>query len=83
MRKLIMALSAVSLAIPAVAIPTSADAKKRFDLFADFQKQVVTDLPALDLVAPDSFVIFDERVVNHTLGAEGFGYNGADIYLAS
>ncbi|MET3898954.1 peptide/nickel transport system substrate-binding protein [Devosia sp. UYZn731] len=59
------------------------DPKKRFELFVDFQKQVVTDLPALDLVAPDSFVIFDKRVVNHTLGAEGFGYNGADIYLAS
>jgi peptide/nickel transport system substrate-binding protein len=59
------------------------DAKKRFDLFVDFQKQVVADLPALDLVAPDSFVIFDKRVVNHTLGAEGFGSNGADIYLAS
>jgi len=59
------------------------DPKKRFDLFVDFQQQVVTDLPALDLVAPDSFVIFDKRVVNHTLGAEGFGYNGADLYIAS
>jgi peptide/nickel transport system substrate-binding protein len=57
------------------------DPKKRFELFAEFQKQVVTDLPALDLVAPDSFTIADKRVHDHTTGVEGFGSNGALIYI--
>ena len=57
------------------------DPKKRYDLFAAFQKQVVTDLPALDIVAPDSFTITDARVKDHTTGVEGFGSNGALIYI--
>lgn len=33
------------------------DPAKRYALFADFQREVVKDLPALDVVAPDSFTI--------------------------
>jgi peptide/nickel transport system substrate-binding protein len=58
------------------------DPKKRFEDFVKFQQQVVTDLPALDIVAPDSFLIFDKRVINHTTGAEGFANGSADTYLA-
>ncbi len=57
------------------------DPEKRKALFTDFQKQVIADLPAIDLVAPDSFVIYDKRVLDHTIGADGIGSNGATIHL--
>ncbi len=58
------------------------DEKKRFDLFAEFQKQVVEDLPVLDLVAPTPYTIFDRKVRNHTIGAEGLFANGAEFWIA-
>ena len=59
------------------------DPDKRKALFTDFQKQVIADVPAIDLVAPDSFVIYDKRVLDHTIGVDGIGNNGASIHLAS
>ncbi|MDB5587712.1 MAG: Extracellular solute-binding protein family 5 middle family protein 13 [Devosia sp.] len=59
------------------------DPKKRYDLFVDFQKQVVADLPALDIVAPDTFTISDKRVKNLNLGVEYLWNNGAQIYIES
>ncbi|AGT10814.1 ABC transporter substrate-binding protein [Paracoccus aminophilus] len=58
------------------------DPKKRFDLFAEFQKQVIADLPALDLVSPTAYTIYDKRVHNHTIGAEGLNANGAELWVA-
>jgi peptide/nickel transport system substrate-binding protein len=58
------------------------DVKKRWDLFADFQRQVVADLPAIDVVAPDSFTVAAASVHDHTVGVEGFGNNGAQIWIA-
>lgn len=57
------------------------DPAKRVELFADFQREVVKDLPALDLVAPDSFTIFDRRVLNIVTTVDGNSSNGADISL--
>jgi peptide/nickel transport system substrate-binding protein len=57
------------------------DEKKRYDYFVDFQKQVVADLPAIDLVAPTPFTIFDKRVRDHTIGVEGLANNGANIWI--
>lgn len=59
------------------------DPAKRKALFTDFQKQVIADLPALDLVAPDNFVIFDKRVLDHTISVDGNASNGAGIHLAA
>lgn len=58
------------------------DPAKRKALFTDFQKQVIADVPAIDLVAPDSFVIYDKRVLDHTVGVDGIGNNGASIHFA-
>ena len=57
------------------------DAKRRYEQWADIQRQVIEDLPDYGVIAPDSFTIFDRRVKNHTLGADGFASNGADLYL--
>ena len=65
--------------LEAAAVET--DPKKRQQLFNDFQKQVVTDLPAIDVVAPASFTVTDKHVRDHTIGVEGFGNNGAQIYI--
>jgi len=59
------------------------DPEKRKALFTEFQKQVIADLPAIDLVAPDSFVIYDKRVLDHTVSVDGIGSNGATIHLAA
>lgn len=57
------------------------NAQKRLDLFNQFQAQVVTDLPAIDVVAPASFTVTDKHVRDHTVGVEGFGNNGAQVYI--
>ncbi|MCR6634112.1 ABC transporter substrate-binding protein [Devosia sp.] len=59
------------------------DPAKRLQLFNDFQRIVVEDLPTLDIVTPASITISDKRVQNLKLGAEHLWTNGADIYLAS
>lgn len=57
------------------------DPAKRVALFGDFQREVVKDLPVIDLVAPDSFTIFDKRVLNIVTTVDGNSANGADISL--
>ena len=58
------------------------DAKKRLQLFNEFQTLVVKDLPTLDIVTPSVITIYDKRVKNLKLGVEDLWSNGADIYLA-
>jgi hypothetical protein len=55
--------------------------KKRLELFNQFQKLVVEDLPTLDIVTPSVITVYDKRVKNLKLGAEDLWSNGADIYL--
>ncbi|MFB9952972.1 ABC transporter substrate-binding protein [Rhizobium puerariae] len=66
--------------LEAAAVETDFD--KRYKLYVEFQKLVVRDLPALNLVAPDAYTISSVKVRNHTIGVEGFGNNGANIYIA-
>ncbi|MCJ9753561.1 ABC transporter substrate-binding protein [Neorhizobium sp. BETTINA12A] len=57
------------------------DPKKRQQLFNDFQKLVVQDLPTLDIVTPSVITVYDKRVKNLKIGVEDLWSNGADIYL--
>jgi len=59
------------------------DPAKRLQLFNDFQRIVVEDLPTLDIVTPASITISDKRVQGLKIGAEHLWTNGADIHLAS
>ncbi|MBS7701740.1 ABC transporter substrate-binding protein [Chelatococcus asaccharovorans] len=55
---------------------------RRRTLYDAFQRQVVADLPALHLVAPDAFTVYNTRVRDHTLTVDGFGSRGAHVWLA-
>jgi peptide/nickel transport system substrate-binding protein len=57
------------------------DAKKRFDYFSRFQRLVIRDLPDLTLLAPGQITIYDRKVVNHTVSADGVCGNLAEAYL--
>ncbi|ANL31850.1 dipeptide/oligopeptide ABC transporter substrate-binding protein (plasmid) [Rhizobium phaseoli] len=57
------------------------DANKRRQLFDEFQKIVVQDLPTLDIVTPSVITVYDKRVKNLRIGAEDLWSNGADIYF--
>lgn len=57
------------------------DPNKRRQLFNEFQKIVVEDLPTLDIVTPSVITVYDKRVKNLRLGAEDLWSNGADIYF--
>lgn len=57
------------------------DPKKRLELFNEFQKLVVEDLPTLDIVTPAVITVYDKRLKNLKLGVEHLWSNGADIYL--
>lgn len=57
------------------------DHAKRVELFNEFQRLVVEDLPTLDIVTPASITVFDKRVHNLKNGAEHLWSNGADIFI--
>lgn len=57
------------------------DPKKRLELFNEFQKLVVQDLPTLDIVTPSVITVYDKRVKNLKIGVEHLWSNGADIYI--
>jgi peptide/nickel transport system substrate-binding protein len=50
-------------------------------LFLRFQQVVYDDLPVLNLVAFDTVTVFNRRVRDHTLTADGMNANFADVYL--
>ncbi|KKC37984.1 ABC transporter substrate-binding protein [Devosia epidermidihirudinis] len=58
------------------------DPKTRFQQFADFQRQVVNDLPDIHTVSQFRYTLYNTRVQNHTVGATGINGNFADIWLA-
>ena len=47
------------------------DAAKRADLFHQFQAIIARDLPALYLVDVQLFTVYNKRVNNHTVTADG------------
>jgi peptide/nickel transport system substrate-binding protein len=57
------------------------DQAKRVELFNQFQRIVVEDLPTLDIVTPAVLTIYDKRVQNLKVGVEDLWSNGADIRL--
>ncbi|WP_178128814.1 ABC transporter substrate-binding protein [Rhizobium rhizogenes] len=57
------------------------DPKKRLQLFNDFQRLVVQDLPTLDIVTPSVITVYDKRVRNLKTGVEDLWNNGVEIYL--
>jgi peptide/nickel transport system substrate-binding protein len=58
-----------------------ADPVRRRDQFARFQKLVARDLPDLTLLAPRQFTVFNPRVVDHTVTADGVNGNLADAFV--
>jgi peptide/nickel transport system substrate-binding protein len=65
--------------LEAAAVEPSPSARR--DLFLRFQKVVYDDLPILNLVAFDTVTVFNRRVHDHTLTADGLNANFADVYL--
>ena len=59
---------------------TENDPAKRAALYAEFQRQVQTDLPALVLFEMDYITLYNKRVFNHTMGAEAPFASFAEIY---
>jgi peptide/nickel transport system substrate-binding protein len=69
----------VDLLLEAAAVEV--DHAKRVELFNEFQRIVVEDLPTLDIVTPAVLTIYDKRVQNLKVGVEDLWSNGADIWL--
>jgi peptide/nickel transport system substrate-binding protein len=57
------------------------DPKKRVEEFKEFQKIVNAEIPLINLITIKSVTIFDKRVKNHTVTADGLSGNLADVYL--
>ncbi|WP_300727608.1 ABC transporter substrate-binding protein [Pseudomonas sp.] len=57
------------------------DVQKRYDLFAEFQKTIIEDLPDLGISTQVSPIVYDKRVTDFYVGAEGLGGNAAQIYF--
>jgi peptide/nickel transport system substrate-binding protein len=57
------------------------DRDRRRDQFNQFQALIDRDLPALNLVAPQEIVVYNERVKNYAPGGEGLNGNFAGLYL--
>jgi len=58
------------------------DPAKRRQLFHDFQRVVALDLPAVDLVDINYLTVFNKRVKDHTVTADGVKSTMAGTYLA-
>ncbi|MEB0208504.1 ABC transporter substrate-binding protein [Pseudomonas sp. CCC3.1] len=67
--------------LEAAAVET--DVQKRFALFAEFQKTVVEDLPDLGISTLVNPIVYDKRVKQFFVGAQGLVSNAAEIFIAS
>lgn len=56
------------------------DAKRKEQFFA-FQKIVADEVPVVNLIALENVTVFNKRVKDHTIGAEGVQSNFADVYI--
>jgi peptide/nickel transport system substrate-binding protein len=59
------------------------DPVRRRERFAAFQNLIARDLPDLTLLAPRQFTIFNPRVVDHTITADGINGNFADVLVTA
>ena len=57
------------------------DEAKRKAVFAQMQRLAMTDLPYLPLTHLDMVTLYNKRVRNHTIGADGVHANFADVYI--
>ena len=57
------------------------DPQKRIALFAEFQKTVAIDLPAINLYQPEYLTISNKRVHDHSVTADGVEANLADVFV--
>lgn len=58
------------------------DPRARVEYFRKFQQIVGRDLPIVDLVTLKQVTLYNRRVHNHTVTADGLGGNLADVFLA-
>ncbi|MFM0359405.1 ABC transporter substrate-binding protein [Paraburkholderia sediminicola] len=58
------------------------DPRTRIDYFRKFQQVVARDLPIVDLITLKQVTLYNKRVHNHTVTADGLGGNMADVFLA-
>lgn len=65
--------------LEAAAVET--DEKKRYDLFSQFQRQVVADLPDLGVITLVNPVVYDKRLQQAFSGGEGLGGSLAHAWL--
>jgi peptide/nickel transport system substrate-binding protein len=65
--------------LEAAAVET--DLQKRFALFADFQKTIIHDLPDLGISTTVNPIVYDKRVSDFFVGAEGLGGNAAQLFI--
>lgn len=57
------------------------DDEKRKKEFNDFQRIIADEVPVVNLIALENVTVFNKRVRNHTIGAEGVQSNFADVYI--
>ncbi|MFM0740896.1 ABC transporter substrate-binding protein [Paraburkholderia xenovorans] len=58
------------------------DPRARVEYFRKFQQVVGRDLPIVDLVTLKQVTLYNKRVHNHTVTADGLDGNLADVFLA-
>lgn len=58
------------------------DPRTRIDYFRKFQQVVARDLPIVNLVTLKQVTLYNRRVHNHTVTADGLGGNLADVFIA-
>lgn len=63
------------------AAASEADSAKRRQLFFDFQKIAYEDLPIINLIAIDQITVYNKKIKNHTITADGVASNFADVYI--
>ncbi|WP_320198927.1 ABC transporter substrate-binding protein [Agrobacterium sp. rho-13.3] len=59
------------------------DPSKRFAQWKDIQQILVEDVPAIDIVSTPEITIYNKRLADHTVGAEGAAGSLAFAYLAT
>ncbi|MBY2912523.1 ABC transporter substrate-binding protein [Rhizobium leguminosarum] len=57
------------------------DEDKRKQEFNAFQKIIADEVPVINLIALENVTVFNKRVKNHTIGAEGVQANFAEVYI--
>lgn len=57
--------------------------QKRSKLFQDFQRQVVKDLPAIDIISTEMITMYNKKVKNHTITPLGIHESFADVWIDS